>query len=135
MNQLSDSEKYSFELASEKGASNWLKAQPLSRYNFNFNKPELRDGIYLRYGWEPINIPLTCACGQSFYLTHAHCAKGRYTHMRHDHIRYTFANLMSEVSYDLEIEPKLQSLQGEIFVNISTTTDKDAWLDAKANGL
>ena len=55
--------------------------------------------------------------------------------MRHDEIRDTFANLMSKICYDVEIEPKRQSLQGESFVNNSTTTDKDARLDVKANGL
>ena len=55
--------------------------------------------------------------------------------MRHDEIRDTFANLMSEVCYDVEIEPKLQSLQGESFVNNSTKTDESARLDVKANGL
>ena len=60
--------------------------------------------------------------------------KDGYNHMRHDEIRNTFANLMSEVRYDVEIEPKLQSLQGESFVNISTTTIEDARLDEKANG-
>ena len=125
LNNLSDNEKYALELASEKGASNWLNALSLSR-----------DGIYLRYGWEPTNIPLTCACGQSFNFTLAlHCAKGGYTHMRHNKIKDTFATLMSEVCFDVGIEPKLQSLQGESFVNNSTTTHEDAGLDVKTNGL
>ena len=55
--------------------------------------------------------------------------------MKHGEIRDTFANLMSEVCYKVEIEPKLQSLQGVSFVNNSTTTDEDARLDVKANGL
>ena len=42
---------------------------------------------------------------------------------------------MSDVCFDIEIEPKLQSLQGERFVNNSTTTDEDARLDVKTNGL
>ena len=55
--------------------------------------------------------------------------------MRHNETRDTFANLMREVCFDVEIEPKLQSLQGESFVNTSTTTDEDARLDVKASGL
>ena len=35
--------------------------------------------------------------------------------MRHDAIRDTFAELMNEVCYDVEIGPHLQSLQGEPF--------------------
>ena len=84
----------------------------------------------------PTNIPLTCACGQSFERTHAlYCAKGRYTHIKHNEIRDRFANLLSEVCFDAEIEPKLQSLQGESFVNNSITIDEEAQLDVKANGL
>ena len=45
-------DKYAIDLASGNGASNWLNALPLSRYNFNQIKPEFRDGFYLRYGWE-----------------------------------------------------------------------------------
>ena len=40
LNNLSDNEKYEFELASEKGVSNCLNALPLSRYNFNLIKTE-----------------------------------------------------------------------------------------------
>ena len=58
-----------------------------------------------------------------------------YTYMRDNETRNTFANLMSEVCFDVEIEPKLQSLQGEIFVNNSTTTDEYARQDVKVNGI
>ena len=136
MNSLDETDKYAIDLASEKRASNWLNALPLNGYNFNLNKSEFRDGIYLRYGWEPTKTPLTCACGAYFNLTHAlHCAKGGYTHIRHNGIRDTFANLTNEVCHDVEIEPKLQPLQGEIFVNNSTTTEDEAQLDIKANRL
>ena len=127
LNNLSGNEKYALELASKKGASNWLNALPFSRYKFKMNKSEIGDGIYFKYGWEPTNIPLKCACGHYFDLTHAlHCEKGGYTHMRHNEIRDTFATLVSEVCFGVEIEPKVQSLQGESFVNNSTTTDEDA---------
>ena len=39
--------------------------------------------------------------------------KGGYTQMRHNEIRDTIASRMKEVCYDVEIEPKLQPLQGE----------------------
>ena len=42
---------------------------------------------------------------------------------------------MNEVDHDVEIEPKLQPLQGESFVNNSTTTEDESRLDIKANGL
>ena len=42
---------------------------------------------------------------------------------------------MDDVFHDVQIEPKLQSLDEEIFSSNSTTTDDDARLDIKANGL
>ena len=42
---------------------------------------------------------------------------------------------MDNVCHDVQIEPKLQSLDWEIFSSNSTTTDDDARLDIKANGL
>ena len=69
-------------------------------------------------------------CGEFFSLTHAlHCPNGGYTIVRHNELRDTFANLMSEV-----VEPLLQPLKGETFERNSTATD-DARLDIKANGL
>ena len=107
-----------------------------SRYNFNLNKSEFRDVIHLRYGWEPTKTPLTFACAANFNLTHAlHCAKCGYTHIRNNEIRDTFANLMNEVCHEVEIALKLQLLQGESFVNNSTTTEDEARLDVKANKL
>ena len=55
--------------------------------------------------------------------------------MRHDEIRDTFVNLKSEVCYDVEIELKLQSLHGVSIVINSTTTDEDARIDVRTNGL
>ena len=43
---LNETDIYAIDLASEKGASSWLNALPLSRYNFNQNKQEFRDCIY-----------------------------------------------------------------------------------------
>ena len=51
--------------------------------------------------------------------------------MRHKEMRDTFATLMSEVCFDVEIQLKLQSLQGKSFVNNSNTTDEDARVDVK----
>ena len=57
------------------------------------------------------------------------------THTEENEIRDTVANLMNEVCHDVEIEPKLQPLKGQSFVNNSTTTEDDARLEIKANGL
>ena len=59
--------------------------------------------------------------------------QGGYTHIRHNDIRDSFANLLNEVCDDFEVEPCLQSLEGETFANRTTTIDDDARLDIKAN--
>ena len=70
------------------------------------------------------------------WTTHSlHCPKGGYTHLRHNQIRDTFATLLDELCHDVEIESKLQSLEGESFHNKTTTTEDDARLDIKASGL
>ena len=53
--------------------------------------------------------------------------------MRHNELRYSFANFLSDVCHDVEIEPYLQPLQGETFALKSTTSDDDARLYIKAN--
>ena len=128
--------KYTIQLASEKGASSWLNALPLSKHGFDLTKTEFRDGIAPRYNWDAKNTPAICPCGKEFSLIHAlHCAKGGYTNLRHKKIRDVFVKLMDDVCHDVQIEPKLQSLDREIFSSNSTTTDDDARLDIKANGL
>ena len=136
IDDLDVNQKYSLELASEKGSSSWIHALPLQRYNFELSKSEFRDGIALRYGWDPKKIPSYCTCGEKFTVAHAmHCPKGGYTHIRHNEIRDEMAKLMDEVCYDVSIEPNLQPLQSERFDNKSTTREDEARLDIKANGL
>ena len=60
--------KYTIQLASEKGASSWLNALPLSEHGFDLTKTELRDGIALRCTWEAKNTPAICPCGREFYI-------------------------------------------------------------------
>ena len=98
------------------------------------NQIRCRDGLALRYGWEQKNLPISCACGEHFMSHASHCAKGGYTHLRHNEIRDTLAKLIGDVCNDVEIEPKLQPLEGETF-DKSTSTDDEARLDIKANGL
>ena len=134
--KLTDEELYSLDLVSGKGASCWLNALPIKRYNFNLTKPEFHDGIALRYGWEPRHLQVNCPCGKDFSISHAlHCAKGASTLRRHDAIRDTFAKIMDDVCYDVEMEPHLQPLQGESFDFKTTTTEDQDRLDIRANGL
>ena len=62
-------------------------------------------------------------------------SKRVYTHIRHNEIRDVFANLLDDVCHDVQIKPKILSPDEEIFSSNSTTTDDEAQLDIKANGL
>ena len=55
--------------------------------------------------------------------------------MRLDEIRDTFAKIMKDVCFDVEVEPKLQRLGGESFVHKSTCVEDEAHLDIRANRL
>ena len=64
---------------------------------------------------------------KNFNVVHAlHCPKKGYTHIRHSDIRDSFTNLLNQVCDDVEVEPCLQTLQGETFANRTTTTDDDS---------
>ena len=127
--------KYNIQLASWRGSSSWHSELPLSKHGFDLTKTEFRDRIALRYTWEAKNTPDICQCGKEFSLTQAiNCASGGYTHRVHNEVRDVFENLMDDVCRDVQIEPKLQSLDGKNFSSNSTTTDDDARLDIKANG-
>ena len=65
-NMLTQDEKYAMKLSREKGASCWLNALPLKKYHFDLTKSEFRDGIALRYGWEPVKLPSNCACNETY---------------------------------------------------------------------
>ena len=134
--KLDENQQNGLDLSIGNGSSSWLNTLPLKRYHFDLTKTEFRDGLALRYGWEPLKTPAMCPCGELFSLSLSlQCNKGGYTQMRHNESRDTFASDMKEVCYDVEIEPKHQPLEGESFVHKTTTTEDEARLDIKANGL
>ena len=96
------------DLATEKGASNWLTALPLQEYWFALRKSVFLDAIVLRYGWSPLRTPVLCACGSSFSVEHAlSCPKGEFPSIRHNEIRDLLAMLLTEVYSQVAVEPEL----------------------------
>ena len=80
-----------------------FNAIPLKKYNFNLCKSEFRDGIALRYCWEPPKLASNCVCGEPFTVAHVlYCPRGGYTHLRHNDIRDSFANLLEEICFDVK---------------------------------
>ena len=102
------------ELATEKGASNWLTVIPIKEMNFNLNKREFRDAIKLRYDWEIADLLAMCTCGDLFTVDHAMvCRHGGLIIQRHNEIRDLEAEMLRTVCTDVEIEPVLQGITGE----------------------
>ena len=98
LNQLlPDTLQRAMDLASEKGASSWLTALPLSEHGFTLHKGAFQDALALRYGRNPTNTPTNCDCGKAFSTEHAlSCAKGGFPTIRHNEIRDLTADLQPE---------------------------------------
>ena len=54
--------------------------------------------------------------------------------IRHNELRDFIGSVVSEVCHDVEIEPLLQPLDGEVFQARSTTTSQEARADVRATG-
>ena len=121
------------EQASEKGASSWLTTTPLSKYGFNLHKQAFQDALSLRYEWTPARLASHYPCGHPFNVSHAlSCPKGAMPIMQHNGIRDIFAQLLTDVCPNVDVEPALQPLSGERFHQRSTNTEDGARLDIRA---
>ena len=122
------------EIAQMKGASAWLTALPLKEEGYVLSKREFFDAIMVRYMWDVKRLPSKCVCGQGFSVPHAMtCTNGGFIHRRHDKIRDLFADLLNQVSTEVQTEPPLQPLSGER-LNNGANTDDEARLDIAARG-
>ena len=119
-----------------KGTSAWLTSLPLEDCGFTLNKQEFRDALHLRYNFPLKGTPTFCSCGERNTLDHSLvCKKGGFVSMRHNQIRDLEAILMSEVCKDVQREPPLLPLSGEMFDLRSTNTASEARLDISARGI
>ena len=112
------------ELSSEKGASSWLTSLPLKEYGFCLNKQEFMDAIAMRYNFKISDVSKKCACGETYTINHClTCKKGGYVNIRHNVVRDTTHELLTEICKDVRIEPALQSVTGEILPPGSNVKD------------
>ena len=123
------------ELGSKKGASSWLCALPIAEHGFTLHKGAFRDALCLRYNWQPSHLPSNCVCGQSFTIDHAlNSHTGGFPTIRHNELRDFTAKVMTEVCYNVCVEPHLQSLSGESLTHSTANTEDGARLDISAQG-
>ena len=65
----------------------------------------------VRYNRQPLQAPSACACGMKFSIEHAlSCPKGGFPSILRNEVRDLTANLLTEVSNDVCIEPELLPL-------------------------
>ena len=133
-NSLTLKTQRAVDLASEKGASNWLTVKPIDEIGFALNKGEFPDALKLIYDWEIADNPSICMCGNVFNVYHAMvCRRGGFIIQRHNELRDLEADMLSKVCNDVEIEPVLQELTGESLPS-GANRAPDAHLDIHARG-
>ncbi|XP_065177350.1 uncharacterized protein LOC135808131 [Sycon ciliatum] len=124
------------DLAAEKGSSSWLTCRPLKRHGFALSKAEFRDGVHLRYNWQPQRMPSGCVCGSQFTVAHAlSCPTGGYPTIRHNEIRDVTAGFLKRVATNVSVEPHLEPLSGEHLSYRTAIRDDQPRLDVAANGV
>ena len=129
-NSLTPKTQRAVELASEKGASNWLTVISIDEMGFSLNKGEFRDTLKLRYDWEIADKPSICVCGDVFNVDHAMvCRRGGFIIQRHNKLRDLEADMLGMVC----IEPVLQELTGESLPS-GANRAPNARLDIHARG-
>ena len=105
-NEMSSEERKQNDLNLETSATSWLTIIPIKGEGHILNKQTFWDLLSI---WRLKLIPSHCACGNIFNLQHLlQCPKGGFVTLRHNHIRNTAVNLLTEVCKDVRVEPTLQ---------------------------
>ena len=134
LQEASEEMQRAVKLSQEKGASSWLSIIPLKEMGFTLNKKEFHDVVSLRYDWEIKDIPSKCVCGERFDVNHAMiCMKGGFVVQRHNELRDLEAELLNLVCKDVETEPVLQDITGEV-LDRGANTSQEARVDIHARG-
>ena len=61
-----------------------------------------------------------CPCSQKYNVTHAlNCEKGGFVTMRYNNLRDFEADMLSKIVNDVETEPELQLVTGQIIEGLS----------------
>jgi hypothetical protein len=124
------------QLSQQKGASLWLTSMPIERHGYTLHKSDFKDAIALRYDLPLQRLPSHCVCGHLFSVDHAMtCPTGGYTSIRHNEVRDLTASMLKQTCHDVQVEPHLQPLIGEVMMLRTANTDPGARLDISACGV
>ena len=109
---------------------------PLKLIIFTSINRHLNMRFHLHYGWTIPDTPSTCQFGCNFSLDHIlSCPNGGFPTRWHNGLCDITSSLLSEVCWNVVIEPHLQPLTGEQLTMRSGNTDANARLDIAANGV
>ena len=132
LQEASEEMQRAIKLSQKKGSSSWLSIIPLKEMEFALNKKEFQDAVSLRYDWEINDIPSKSVCGERFDVNHAMiCMKGGFVVQRHNELRDLEAELLNLVCKDVETEPVLQDITGEV-LGRGANTSQEARVDIHA---
>ena len=107
---------------------------PLKQYHFDLTKSEFRDGIALRFGWDPEKMPSLCACNEKLHCGTCAALSERRIHAHERQWTSRFlCELVKWCQAWLKSNLIFSRCKGKLL--LSTTTDDDARLDIKATRL
>jgi len=122
-------------VAQEPGASCLVTSLPLQRYGLALSKNEFRDAVCLRYMWPLRDLPSRCVCGSLFSVDHSQmCHTGGFINARYDAVRDLLATYMRVALHDVQTEPQLIPLDGEVVLPACANKEHDARADIRARG-
>ena len=115
--------------ATETGASSWLTAFPVEEHGFSLHKGAFRDAICLCMGGIHLAFHhfVMVQCSKNFTVEHTiNCPTGGFPTVRYNELRDFTASLLSEVCFNVSVEPQLQPLTGETFPLASANIEDGA---------
>ena len=87
----------------------------------------------MRYGRPLKGLPAMYPCVQKYNVTHAlNCKKGGFVAMHHNNLRDSEADMLSKIVNDVETEPELEPVTGEIIAGLSGNASRP---DIRAKGV
>ena len=132
--KLSPNKQKVLETVTKVGASAWLTTVPVNAHGFYLDKKSFWDALRLRYDIPLERLPSNCVCGNSFNIEHAlACHKGGFISIRHNEIRDLTADLLSQICKDVQVEPVLTPVTGELLPT-GTITEDEGRTDISARG-
>ena len=109
---------------------------PLEELDFCMSKAASRDALFLRSNWPLQDVPSHCVCGETFLVEHClSCPAGGFPAIWHKEVRDIRAEMLTEVCSNVEVEPHLERLSGELLALRTSISGDKGRVDIPANGV